>query len=366
MKLKVNKDAALANLQKIQSVISTRTTLPILSNIHFKAEQDRLWLTATDLEVSVRTSFESEIAKAGGTTLPAKRIISIFRELAANDIEIEVDDKDQAAIRAGASFFRIIGLSEDEFPPLPKFEGGKTYTIEQRIFRDMLRNTSYAASKDENRYLLNGVLLSFKAGKLTVVATDGRRMALMEQEIEFPKDAEADLVIPAKTVDELGRTLGEKGEVRITATGNQVAFEFGDILLVSKLVDGTYPNFRQVIPAQCEERATFVRDELLTALRRVAVIASEKSNSVTLGFSKNRLEITVKAPDVGEARESIDMKYTGKPINIAFNAEFLMDPLRCLTADEVHLELTDELNPGVMKCIDPFIYVLMPMRTSAA
>lgn len=364
MKLKVSKDVILEGLQKIQSIVSTRTTLPILQNILLKAEKEKLWLSATDLEVSVRAAVAAEVSKTGATTLPARRIFSIFRELPADEIEIDVDDKDTAVIRCGASVFKIFGISEDEFPPLPKFEGGKTYTVDQAAFREMLVNTSYAASTDESRYILNGVLLSFKGEKLAVVATDGRRMALFEQEVEFPKSAEGDLVLPFKTVDELLKTLTTEGTLKIQATENQIAFEFDEMLVVSKLVEGTYPNFRQVIPAQCEERVMVEREALLTAIRRVALIASDKSNSVKLTFGKNKLEISVVTPEVGEARETLAVNYSGKQLSVAFNPEFLMDPLRNLAKDEIFMELTDDLSPGVLKADIPFLYVLMPMRTS--
>ncbi len=364
MKLKVNKDVILEGLQKIQSVVSIRTTFPILQNILIKADKEKAWLSATDLEVSVRTGVQAEVGHAGASTLPARRIFSIFRELPAGEIEIEVDDKDVATIQSGSSMFKIIGISEDEFPPLPKFDGGRVYSLDQGVFKDMLRCTSYAASKDESRYILNGVLLSFRGEKLAVVATDGRRMALYEQEVEFPKESEADLVLPFKTVDELLKTLQDEGPLKIQATNNQIAFEFEDMLIVSKLVEGTYPNFRQVIPAQCEERVGVEREALLTALRRVSLIASEKSNSVKLTFGKKRLEITAITPEIGEARESLAINYAGKQISIAFNPEFLMDPLRNLVKDEVFIELTDDLSPGVVKSDIPFLYVLMPMRTS--
>ncbi len=364
MKLKLSKDVVLEALQKIQSVVSVRTTLPILQNILFRADKEKIWLSATDLEVSVRTGVAAEVIKPGATTLPARRIFNIFKELPANEIEIEVNDKDTARISCGSVNFEIIGISEDEFPPLPKFEGGRSYSIEQNVFKAMLQSTSYAASTDESRYILNGVLLSFKGDKLAVVATDGRRMALYEQEVEFPKGSEGDMVLPFKTVDELLKTLKSEGTVKIQATENQVAFEFDDMLIVSKLIEGTYPNFRQVIPPQSEQRITVEREALLTALRRVSLIANDKSNSVKLTFGKNKLEISATSQEVGSAREDLGIKYTGKPFAIAFNPVFLMDPLRILPKDEVFLELTDDLSPGVVKSDIPFLYVLMPMRTS--
>ncbi len=343
------------------SIVSPRTTLPILSNVLLKADK-KLWLSATDLEVSVRAGVEAEVIKAGATTLHARRVFSIFRELATPEIEMDVDDKDVATIKSGSSVFKLIGISEDDFPPLPKFDGGHSYTMEQGVLKSMLERISYAASTDETRQVLNGALMSFKGDKLILVATDGRRMALVEQEVEFPKSAETELIVPSKTVTELIRTLGDEGNVKIQATDKQLAFEFGDILIVSKLIEGTYPNFRQVIPAQSEQRIPIERELFLNAVRRAALLAADQSRSVKLTFGKNRLELITETPEVGEARETIPIKYSGKEISVAFNPEFLMDPLRTLDSDEVFIELTDELSPGVIKTNVPFIYVLMPMR----
>ena len=236
--------------------------------------------------------------------------------------------------------------------------------MDQGLFKEMLRKISYSASTDETRYVLNGVLCSFKDGKLTMVATDGRRLALVEQEIEFPQEAERDLVVPSKAVTELLHSLADEGPLKIHAVTNQIAFEYGDALVVSKLIEGPYPNFRQVIPSQCDERITLEREALMTAVRRVALVTNEKSNSIKLGFGKNRLKISVVTPEVGEAHETLPIKYTGKEIAVAFNPEFILDPLKSLANDEIYIELTDELSPGVMKCDVPFIYVLMPMRVT--
>jgi len=362
MKLIVSKDKLLTGLQMINGVVGTRTTLPILSNALLQAEKGKLWLTATDLEVTVRSGIEAEVAKSGASTLAARRLFSIVRELPAEDIRTEIDDKNVASITCGQSFFKIVGLSNDEFPPLPKFDTGYGYTLDQATFKEMLQKTSYAASTDETRYILNGSLLSFKGDKLTIVATDGRRLALAEHELEFPKEAEADIIVPTKAVNELLHSLADSGTMKIQTTKTQVAFEFGDVLLISKLIEGTYPNFKQVIPSQCDERVTIERESLLTAVKRVALLTSDKSNSIKLTFGKNKLQITATTPDVGEAHESLPIKHTGKEISVAFNPEFLMDPLRNLSSDEVFFELTDALSPGVIKCDMPFVYVLMPMK----
>lgn len=361
MKLVASKESILEGLQKVQSGISTRNTLPILSNVSLTAEDGKVHLTATDLEVSVQTSFEAKVAREGATTLPARRLFSIIRELPSADIEINVDDKDVATIKSGSSVFKIIGISHEEFPPLPKFEGQRTFSLEQATFKKMLAATHYSASTEESRYVLNGVLLSFKDDKLTVVATDGRRMALYEQAVEFPEHSAGDLVVPNKTVNELVKNLGVEGNVKIMAGENQAAFEFGNLTITTKLIDGTFPNFRQVIPSQCEERVAVEREQLYNTVRRVSLV-SDKTSSVTMAFDKNQLTVSTSSPEVGEASESIAIKYNGKPMAIAFNPDFVMDCLRSLTNDEVALEFSDELSPGVLKCDAPFLYVLMPMR----
>jgi len=387
MKITVNKDQMLEALQQVQTVVSTRTTLPILSNVLLRASGETLELTTTDLDVGIRRKIGAEVSRPGATSLPARRLFSIFRELPPGETQLEVDDKNTASLQCGSSYFKILGLPAEEFPPLPKFDGGKDFKMDQPTLRGMLRKTSYAISNDETRYVLNGVLMQFKSEKLTVVATDGRRLALVEQDLEFPKANETEGILPTKAVSELAHLLGDKGGVRISMTENQMAFEMHvapaappapsaqgkpeaetpsvespNLMLVSKLIEGNYPNYRQVIPTECKERVALERESLLTALRRAALLCTEKSNSVKLQFTKNNLAIIAKSPDVGEAKETLAINFKGKEVAVAFNPEYLMDPLRNLDNDEVYMELIDELSPGVLKVNAPFLYVLMPMR----
>ena len=364
MKIKIAKNALLEGLQAVQNVVAVRSTLPILSNVLLSADKEQLYLTTTDLDVSVRCGVDADVGKPGTTTLPVRRLTSIIRELPDNPIEIDVDDKNVATVNCGSSYFRIIGLSEDEFPPLSKPDGDFGFHIEQGVFKEMLRKTAYAVSHDETRRVLNGVLLSFREGKLTMVATDGRRLALVEHELEFPKEAERDMILPTKAVAELLHTLNDDEELQIFAKQNQVMFQFGRVIVWSTLIDGTYPNYRQVIPAQCEQRVAIERESLLTALKRVSILVADGSSAMKMIFKNNQLEITLNTPDVGEARETVPIKYSGKEMSVAFNPEFMMDPLRNLTSDEIYMELTDELSAGVIKCDLPFLYVLMPVRVS--
>ena len=365
MKFSVTKEKLLECLQQVQNVVSTRTTLPILSNVLLQTNGSEVRLTTTDLDVGVRGSFEAVIEKEGATTLPARRLFTIIRELPSSEIQFDVDGKNAASIRSGQSFFKILGLPEEEFPPLPKFDDSKVVTIRQKDLRDGLRKTSYAISTDETRYVLNGVLFSFKDNKLTLVATDGRRLAMLDIDLEFPRSHEADIIVPTKAVTELQRLLTDDGDVRVSVGGSQIAFDLNNSLLVSKLIEGNYPNYRQVIPGEMKERVTLERETFLNSLRRVSLLASDKSNSIKLNFSKNNIDITANTPEVGEAKESLPVAYKGREFSIAFNPEFLMAPLRNLAEDEIFLDLIDEMSPGVIKIQSPFLYVLMPMRISS-
>jgi DNA polymerase-3 subunit beta len=365
MKFSVTKEKLLEGLQQVQNVVSTRTTLPILSNVLLQADGSEVHLTTTDLDVGVRGSCEAQVDKEGATTLPARRLFNIVRELPSSEIQFDVDGKNAASIRSGQSFFKILGLPEEEFPPLPKFEDAKIVTIRQKDLRDGLRKTSYAISTDETRYVLNGILFSFKDNKLTLVATDGRRLAMVEIELEFPRSHEADIIIPTKAVTELQRLLTDDGDAKVSMGNGQIAFDLNKTLLVSKLIEGNYPNYRQVIPAEAKERVKLERETFLNSLRRVSLLASDKSNSIKLNFSKNNIDITANTPEVGEAKESLPVQYKGRDFSMAFNPEFLMAPLRALTEDEVFLDLIDEMSPGVLKIQTPFLYVLMPMRISS-
>jgi len=329
-----------------------------------QATDGQLRFTTSDLDVGIRSAVEVSVEKPGATTLPARRLLSIVRELPASEITVEVDSKNVASIRSGPSFFKILGLPEEEFPPLPKFENAKTFTLRQKDLKDALKKTAYAISTDETRYVLNGILFSFRDNKLTLVATDGRRLALVDIELEFPRSHEGDVIIPSKAVGEMARLLTDDGDIKISIGENQAAFEVNGTLLVSKLIEGNYPNYRQVIPGETKERVTLERVLFHDAVHRVALLASEKSNSVKLVFTKNNLEIAANTPDVGEARESLAIAYKGRDMAIAFNPEFLMAPLKNLTVDEVYLDLIDEMSPGVVKIQGPFLYVIMPMRIS--
>ena len=369
MKFTISKEQLMNGLQAVQNIVGSRTTLPILSNVLLRGEDGKLELTATDLDVSISCVVNVDIKNPGSCTVPVKKFFGIVRELAASELEVEVDEKNACKLRAGASYYKLNGLAAEEFPPLPKFSEKKKIVLPQEKVKGMLRRTSFAVSTDETRYVLNGIFVSLKEHKLTFVSTDGRRLALTEEDVELTPDNEAEFIIPTKAINELNRLLQANGEVEIKFTENQASFQLKDekgssVLLITKLVEGSFPNYKQVIPAETSERVALVREELLQALRRAEIMTSEKSNSVKLAFTKNNLTITANTPEVGEGRESLAINYKGKDLAIAFNPGYLMDPLKALDDDEVFLELTDELSPGVVKINGPFLYVIMPMRMS--
>ena len=369
MKFTIAKEQLIHGLQAVQNIVSSRTTLPVLSNVLLRGENNRLELTATDLDVTVSCGVGAEINKAGAVTVPVKRLFGIVRELGNSEVEIEVDEKNACKIKTGASFYRLNGLAAEEFPPAANFSEKNKIIVPQEKIKGMLRRTSFAVSTDETRYVLNGIYMSLRDQKVTMVATDGRRLALTDEEVEVSQESQAEFIVPTKAINELNRLLQAKGEVEIRFTENQAFFalkteEGGSIVVITKLVEGNYPNYKQVIPAEAAERVPLAREELLQALRRAEIMTSEKSNSVKLSFSKNNLTITANTPEVGEARESIAINYKGKDMAIAFNPAYLMDPLKALDNDEIFLELSDELSPGVVKINGPFLYVIMPMRMS--
>src|SRR5437667_7008780 len=257
MNLTITKEQIINGLQAVQNVVSTRTTLPILSNVLMRADSGRLEFTATDLDVTIACAVEAKVKKAGASTVPVKRLFGIVRELNSADIDLSVDEKNVCSIQYGPSFYKINGLSADEFPPLPGFKEEKRVVLPQATVRMMMKKTSFAMSTDESRYVLNGIFLSLKDHKLTMVATDGRRLALVEEEVDVSEKSQGEFIIPAKTVNELNRLLQETGDVEITFSENHAAFALKgekapSILIITKLIEGNYPNYRQVIPSEAK------------------------------------------------------------------------------------------------------------------
>lgn len=364
MKFTIQKDEFIKGLQLIQPIVVSHTTLPILYNVLVTAEKDKINLFATDLSISIKCPLQAAVTQTGSCSFNARMLFNIIRELPQDNVEFQIEDKNRAIIQCGQSSYKLLGISADEFPALPPFQTAHSFTIDQALFKDVLQKTNYAASNDESRLILNGVFMGIKSQKLIVVATDGRRLALTEKDVEIPDDQKIDFVIPTKTINELIKILQEEGTIKISLTQNMVSFEMEGCTIISKLIEGVYPNYQQVIPSQCDERITIERESLLGALRRTAIISNERNPSVKIIISKNQLQVLASNAEVGEASEQIPVKYSGKSITMTFNPNYFIDPLKSLSSDDIAIEFTDELSPAVIKSNIPFIYVLMPLRIS--
>lgn len=364
MKFKVLRSKFLDGLKAVQNIAPSKASSAILLNVLIEANGKEIKLTATDLSISVKVSVECEVVEHGVSTLPVKLLFNSISKAAEGIVEIDVDAIDCASIKAGSAKFRITGLPASDFPRLPSDEDSYAYEMEAQALKEMFRKTAYAASQDDTRRTLKGVLMSFKDMKLTMVATDGRRMALVEKEMEFPASAERDIVLPSKAVQELQRALTTEGTIKMMVQKSQICFEIGSIKLYSKLMDDPYPNYAQVIPKSCAESIVIDRQLLLDALERVSVMTIDEAHSTKLIFDDNRLIVTTAANEIGSASDEVPIKYSGNKIEIMFNPNYVMDPLKAIDDDEIRMDLNDGHSPGVIKCSIPFLYVIMPLRTS--
>ena len=374
MKFKINRDHFANGLAQVLNVVGSKATMPILSNVLIEAEKDQISLTTTNLDLGIRCKIKAEVKETGAVTLPVKRLAGIVRELPNLDVVFDGAANHQVKLTSGGSTFRIMGIGKEEFPPLPEFGEDHVYSLDQADLAMMLRSVSYAQSTDESRYILNGVYFNFRDGKLSLVATDGRRLALLSKDIPTPESGGGAIILPAKTVSELTRLLDKGALVKINFNDRRAAFQIATdkdtsglidhIYLYSKVVEGNYPNYQQVIPKETHQRIKLERELLLQCVHRAALVCSEKANSVKMKLSSNLLELTAQSPDFGEAHESMAISYSGPKLQVAFNPAFLIDPLRALTKDEVFFEVKDEMSPGVFKTLENFVCVIMPVRLS--
>ena len=374
MKFKINRDHFSNGLAQVLNVVGSKAAMPILSNVLIEAEKDHISLTTTNLDLGIRCRIKAEVKESGTVTLPVKRLATIVRELPNVDVSVDSSANHQVKITSGGSHFKIMGIGAEEFPKLPDSADDKSFTLEQGELTTMLSNVAYAQSTDETRYILNGVYFNFKDGKLALVATDGRRLALVSKELPVPAASAGAIILPAKTVAEILRLLGKGDKLTIAFNERRAAFQIetgkdssglvDSIYLFSKVVEGNYPNYHQVIPKETHQRIALEREHFLQCVHRAALVTSEKSNSVKIKLTTNLLEISASSPDFGESHESMAISYSGPELQVAFNPQFVMDPLRALTKDQVFFELKDEVSPGVFKTLESFVCVIMPVRLS--
>lgn len=378
MKFKINRDHFSSGLQLVTSVVGARKTMPILQNVLLEAKNGLVRLTTTNLDLGARCSVKADVLEEGSITLPVKEIGRIVRELADIEVSVETSDNSKATISTRGSIFNVIGMDSKEFPPLPELEGQKEFSLERNEVISMLKSVSYAQSVNEERYMLKGVFFQFGKEKLSLVATDGRRLAVTNRGITVNEGDEGEFILPSLTVTEIEKLPDIGKDIKIAFTDRQVAFELKientddgssgfkeSVYLVSKVVEGKYPNYKQVIPKDDFNSAEIERELMQECVHRAALVSDEK---VTLRIKPEEMEITGQSV-VGDACESMPINYKGEEAAVSFNPRFLLDPLKSITKDKISLEFRDDMSPGVFKVKDEekdtliFLCVVMPIRT---
>ncbi|MDP3732437.1 MAG: DNA polymerase III subunit beta [Candidatus Omnitrophota bacterium] len=363
MKLEVKKNVLLNGIQKVQNVISAKSTLPILSNILIEAQQDTLKLTATDLDIGISCAVPVDIHEPGMITIPAKRFADIIKELPDDRVSINTKKNNLITIETKSCQFKIMGLPYEDFPKLPEFKEGGVIKLEQSTLKEMLALTSFAVSLDETRYVLNGILFKINHNSLTFIATDGKRLAVIERKLQQNTEKDLQIIVPLKTIQELNRNLQEEGELSMLLGNNQVLFDLGNAVIISRLIEGEFPDYQQVIPPVSENKISVGREEFLLAIRRAALLSTPDYQAVKLEVFKNKLVVSKSTPDVGESREEVSIEYHGREIAIGFNPNYLIDVLKNLKEEKIEFELTDTEKPGVIR-MGGYVYIVLPMRLS--
>jgi DNA polymerase-3 subunit beta len=361
MKFQVEKSVLLNGIQKIQNVITSKAVLPILSNILIETQVESIKLTATDLDIGISCVISVDILETGAITIPAKRFGDIIKELPGNDVSINTKKNNLVIIETGLCQFKIMGLPPDEFPKLPEFKDQEAIQLDQSTLKQMLNLTSFAVSFDETRYVLNGILFCIRKDNLVLVATDGKRLAIIERKIKQDKEMDIRIIIPVKTIQELNRNLQEEGELSLILGNNQVLFDLGNTAVISRLIEGEFPDYQQVMPGVSEYKIKLGREELLLAIRRAALLSTPDYQAVKLEAFKDKLVVSKSTPDIGESREEVAVEYKGKEMAIGFNPSYLIDVLKNLTDEKIELEVTDSEKPGVIRT-DGYVYIVLPMR----
>jgi len=337
MKLRVTKQDLLNGIQTVQNVVSSRATLPILSNILIETQSGGLRLVATDLDMGISCVIPVNIIEEGAITISAKRFSDIIKELPDAPIEITTKKNNQVDVDCEKIKFKIMGLPKDEFPKFPEFKDKEAIPLEQSTLKNLLETTSFAVSHEETRYILNGILLEIKDNIIKLVATDGRRMALRESKLTASTKKDIKVIIPIKAIQEIIRNLKDEGEVLMMLGANQILFDINKTLIVSRLIEGEFPNYQQVIPKPAENKLMVNREDFLAAIRRANLLSTPDFQAIKFEVFKNKLVISKSTPDVGESREELDINYSGKELIVGFNPHYLIDVLKSLGEEEVRI-----------------------------
>jgi DNA polymerase-3 subunit beta len=373
MDLVVKKNDLLRELQLFQGIVERKNTIPILANVLMEGKDNEIRMLATDLEVGLRSHCDAIVEHGGTLTLPAKKLYEIVKALPETDVRIS-EDKGGVKVAADRFESRMQTLPKEDFPALPEGSGNFSATLPREAVREMVAKTQFAITGEDTRYFLNGALFILGPTSMSLVATDGHRLALVN--VDRPKDGKPSkdalkedvrAILPRKTLWELGRLLTEgEGDIRYERGENHLFFEIGGRMLISRMIDGQFPAFERVIPKGNNRRIEFERERLTNAVKRVALLSNERSRAVKFQLDKGKVEVTSSSPEFGEAKETLPVDYNDGTMQICFNAQYVMDFLGAVNTDSVVLELKDEVSQAVMKPVGTdgydYTYVIMPMR----
>lgn len=375
MKLKTSREELFKLISKTQNVVEKRNTMPVLSNVLIEASESKLLVFATDLEVSLKAECSIDLIEEGKAVINARSLFDILRELPEGDLTLTKKSNQSLEIEQGKAIFHINGMNPDEFPVFPTYSTSDFSPIIPSVFKEMIEKTIYSVSNDETRYHLNGVFFEGSEDKSTpslrMVATDGHRMSLVDRKVSqvFPQNFNQGVIIPKKGLHEIKKiidTITEPNEnVDIAVEGAQLIVKTNDSTLMIRLIEGKYPNYQQLIPQKLKSHAVVNKDNLLASLKRVSLLSNQKSKGVTFSFNTDgKMEIFSNSPDLGDAKEELDVDYSGENLKIGFNARYILDVLASINEKDVKLSFIDQLSPGLLgpKEDDKYRCVVMPMR----
>jgi len=369
MEFTVKKFDLLEELDLTQGVVERKTTIPILSNLLIEAKDSSLVITATDLELSIRTSCEAKVKKEGVATIPAKKLLELVRLLPDGEIRFKLLENHWVQMTCDRKTYKLVGMSKDNFPALPNFPHALV-KIPARILADVIAKTTFAISLEESRYTLNGALFVLKPASLTMVATDGHRLAIVETDHKLEGfSSETRVLVPKKAMTEVQRlasNAGDDAQIEFAQDESHLFFQFGPRLLTSRKLTGQFPNYEAVLPRDANKTVVIERGELQDALRRVSQLADQRSRAVKFVLAKEGVEISASSPEYGEAKEVIEKEFSGDPITIGFNAQYMLDFLAAAADGPISFELKDEQSAGQLRPLadeaSRYRYVVMPMR----
>ncbi len=370
MEIRVERETFLKGLSKVLGVVERKSTMPILSNTLIEASADEIRLTGTDLDVGTVTSYPADVVKPGKVAVDARKLHDIVKEIAEGRVALKRLDNHWLEVSAGKARFKITGLSPDEFPNLPDVSGAKLASVPSKILAEMLDKTSFCVSTDETRYNMSGVFVEKaseeKKSGLRMVSTDTHRLAKIEKTLDKAPELPAGVILPRKGVAEIRKLAEEAGDAGVEigfSAGNAVA-RSGKTTLVMRLIEGQFPPYASVLPKGNNKVLALDRNRFAASLRRISVLSTDRIKGVKLEMSKNGLVLSASNPDFGEAREEVEADFNGTPLEIGFNAKYLLDALTAIGEEVVELALADDSSPGVLrgKGNADYLYVIMPMR----